>query len=160
MVAILKEPFANIRPMREHDLDAVIAIELAAYEFPWTRGIFRDCIRAEHECWVLARAREVVGYGVLSAGAGEAHLLNVCVAQGAQRQGFGRRLVQRLLELARWHGAERVFLEVRPSNRAAIALYDSLGFNEFGRRPNYYPAGRGREDALVFAIELLPDSSA
>lgn len=158
MVAILKEPFANFRPMRPEDLDAIAAIEFAVYDFPWTRGIFRDCLRAGHECWVLARTSEIIGYGVLSAAAGEAHLLNVCVVPYAQGQGFGRRLVQRLLELARWHQAQRVFLEVRPSNRRAIALYDAFGFNEIGKRPSYYPAKRGREDALVMAMELLtPD---
>ncbi|MGA9421629.1 MAG: ribosomal protein S18-alanine N-acetyltransferase [Rhodanobacteraceae bacterium] len=156
--AIFKEPFANLRPMRDYDLDEVAAIEFGAYEFPWTRGIFRDCMRAGHECWVLARAREIVGYGVLSVAAGEAHLLNACIASSSRRQGLGRRLVQRLLDLARWNGAERVFLEVRPSNHAAIALYQSLEFNEIGRRPNYYPDGRGREDALLMAIELLPDN--
>ena len=155
MVAILKEPFPTFRPMRAEDLESVAAIELAAYPFPWTYGIFHDCLRAGYECWVLARSAEIVGYGVLSCAAREAHILNVCVAPDEQRRGHGRRIVLRLLDLARWHRAERVFLEVRPSNPHAIALYDAMGFNEIGRRPNYYPAKRGREDAVVMAIELL-----
>ena len=77
------------------------------------------------------------------------------VAPEEQGGGLGRRLMRRLIDLARWHRAERVFLEVRPSNPRAIALYDQLGFNEIGRRPNYYPAKRGREDAIVMAMELL-----
>jgi ribosomal-protein-alanine N-acetyltransferase len=155
VVAILKQPFPEFRPMRAADLDAVAAIEFAAYAFPWTRGIFRDCLAAGHECWVLARADEVTGYGVLSVAAGEAHLLNVCVAPAVRHQGLGRRLVRRLLDLARWHHAARVFLEVRPSNATAVALYHDLGFNEIGRRVNYYPTRGGREDAIVMAIELL-----
>jgi len=156
MVAILKEPYPEFRAMRAEDLDQVAAIELAAYEYPWTLGIFRDCLRAGYNCWVLATAAEVVGYGVLTVAAGEAHVLNVCVAPDRQGAGFGKRLMQRLIDLARWHRAERIFLEVRPSNLRAIQLYDELGFNEIGKRPNYYPAKRGREDAIVMALELLP----
>jgi ribosomal-protein-alanine N-acetyltransferase len=155
VVAILKEPFPNFRPMRTEDLESVAAIEMAAYAFPWTHGIFSDCLRAGYDCWVLARPAEIVGYGILSCAAREAHILNVCVAPGEQRRGYGKRIVTRLLDLARWHHAERVFLEVRPSNPRAIALYESMGFNEIGRRPNYYPARRGREDAVVMAMEML-----
>jgi len=156
MVAILKEPYPLLRPMRLEDLEQVVAIEIAAYEYPWTLGIFRDCLRAGYSCWVLAQSVEVIGYGVLSTAAGEAHVLNVCVARAQQGLGHGRHLMERLIDLARWHRAERIFLEVRPSNKRAIALYDLLGFNEIGKRPNYYPARRGREDAIVMALELLP----
>ena len=156
MVAILKEPYPLLRAMRAEDLDQVVAIELEAYEFPWTLGIFRDCLRAGYNCWVLAQSVEVIGYGVLTVAAREAHILNVCVAKDQQSHGHGRHLMQRLVDLARWHRAERVFLEVRPSNKRAIALYHNLGFNEIGKRPNYYPAKRGREDAIVMAMELLP----
>ncbi|MBS0557654.1 MAG: ribosomal protein S18-alanine N-acetyltransferase [Proteobacteria bacterium] len=156
MVAILKEPYPALRTMTAEDLEQVAAIELAAYEYPWTHGIFRDCLRAGYDCIVLAHGIEVVGYGVLSAAAGEAHVLNVCVAPAQHGHGHGTRLMQRLIDLARWHRAERIFLEVRPSNAHAIRIYDRLGFNEIGKRPNYYPAKRGREDAVVMAMELLP----
>ncbi len=142
--------------MRQADIDEVAAIELRAYPFPWTPGIFRDCLRAGHECWVLDSRAGIIGYGVLSAAASEAHVLNVCVAPEHQGHGHGRRMLRRLMDIARWHMADRVFLEVRPSNPGAIALYDSEGFNEIGRRPNYYPATKGREDAIVMAMELLP----
>ncbi|UXI69257.1 ribosomal protein S18-alanine N-acetyltransferase [Tahibacter amnicola] len=156
MVAILQPAFPEMRPMRADEVERVVAVEVSAYEFPWTEGIFRDCLRAGYNCWVLARNDEVVGYGILSVAAGEAHVLNVCVRPDEQGSGHGRRLMRRLIDLARWHRAERVFLEVRPSNPRAIALYDQLGFNEIGRRPNYYPTARGREDAIVMALELLP----
>jgi ribosomal-protein-alanine N-acetyltransferase len=156
MVAVLKETYPALRQMRPDDLEQVAAIEQRAYEFPWTFGIFRDCLKAGYGCWVLARTGgELVGYGVLSVAAGEAHVLNVAVAPDERNQGHGRRIMKRLLDLARWQRVERVFLEVRPSNEGAVALYHDLGFNEIGRRPNYYPTRRGREDAIVMALELL-----
>ena len=155
MVANLQDPISSFRAMRVADLEAISRIELTAYPYPWTYGIFRDCLASGYECWVLERSGELIGYGVLSVAVGEAHILNICIAPTEQSRGHGRRVLARLLDLARWHRAERVFLEVRPSNTSAIALYDSAGFNEIGRRPNYYPGKRGREDALVMAIELL-----
>jgi ribosomal-protein-alanine N-acetyltransferase len=155
MVANLNEPYPSFRAMRAEDLEQVARIEVAAYPFPWTYGIFRDCMNSGYDCWVLAGPAKLIGYGVLSVAAGEAHLLNLCVSPAEQGAGHGRRILSRMLDLARWHRAERVFLEVRPTNTHAIALYDSAGFNEIGRRPNYYPAKRGREDALVMAYELL-----
>jgi ribosomal-protein-alanine N-acetyltransferase len=148
---------ASLRPMREEDLDAVLEIELRAYPFPWTRGIFHDCLRAEYPARVLQRESVIIGYGVLSLAADEAHVLNVCTAPEEQGQGHGRHLLRALLQLACGRGAQRVFLEVRPSNATAIALYHAEGFNEIGRRPRYYPAKKGREDALVMAKELFAD---
>jgi len=155
VVAILKPRPAEFRRMRAEDVDAVAALEALAYEFPWTRGIFADCLRAGYDCIVLNDGVATIGYGVLSCAAGEAHVLNVCVAPVLHGQGHGRRIVKRLIDIARWQRVERVYLEVRPSNLRAIGLYESIGFNEFGRRPNYYPARRGREDAIVMAMELL-----
>lgn len=149
---------ASLRAMREDDLDEVVAIELRAYPFPWTRGIFRDCLRAGYPAWLVEEAGVIAGYGVLSVAADEAHILNVCTAPEAQGRGHGRRLLRALVQLARGHGAQRLFLEVRPSNPQAIALYHAEGFNEIGRRPRYYPAKDGREDAIVMAMELLPEA--
>lgn len=146
----------SLRPMREEDLDTVHAIEIRAYEFPWTVGIFRDCLRADYPSWVLVQDGRTIGYFLMSIAAGEAHVLNICIDPARQGRGHGRHLLRALLHVARGRRAERVFLEVRPSNAGAIALYHSEGFNEIGRRPRYYPARDGREDALVMAIELLP----
>jgi ribosomal-protein-alanine N-acetyltransferase len=148
-------PTGALRPMRDDDLDAVMEIERRAYPFPWTRGIFRDCLQAGYPAWVLDDGGRLAGYGLLSVAAGEAHILNVCADPALSRQGHGRRLLRALLQQARGRGAQRVFLEVRPSNGAAIALYHAEGFNEIGRRPRYYPAANGREDAIVMALELL-----
>lgn len=146
---------AFFRPMLPQDLDDVAAVDARAYEWPWSRGIFADCLRAGYTALVLERAGVLLGHGLMSIGAGEAHILNVCVDPPEQGQGAGRRITRRLLDIARIARCERVWLEVRPSNLHAVALYESLGFNEIGRRPGYYPAPRGREEALVMGLELL-----
>jgi [ribosomal protein S18]-alanine N-acetyltransferase len=148
----------RLRPMREGDLDTVMEIENRAYPFPWTHGIFRDCLRADYPAWILHDEERVLGYGVLSIAADEAHVLNLCIDPAMQGGGHGRRLLRALLKIARGHGAQRIFLEVRPSNPHALALYHDEGFNEIGRRPRYYPAKQGREDAIVMAIELFDDA--
>jgi ribosomal-protein-alanine N-acetyltransferase len=149
-------PAVELRAMRREDLDQVLALELASYEFPWTPGIFRDCLQAGHNCWVLVHDGQIAGYGILSVAAGEAHVLNLCTGPMYRGMGYGRRLLKRLTDLARWYGAERIYLEVRPSNPQAQALYLSVGFVEIGRRPNYYPAHTGREEAIVMAFEIKP----
>ncbi|MHC9085618.1 ribosomal protein S18-alanine N-acetyltransferase [Luteimonas sp. RIT-PG2_3] len=143
--------------MREADLDEIMQIELRAYPFPWTHGIFSDCLKAEYPAWVLIDRDRIIGYGILSIAADEAHVLNVCVEPQAQGRGHGRHLLRTLVRVARGHRAQRVFLEVRPSNPYAITLYHDEGFNEIGRRPRYYPAHEGREDAIVMAMELIDD---
>lgn len=152
-VQYIRDP--QLRRITAVDIDAVMVVELSAYPFPWTAGIFADCLRAGHECWLLESRKGVVGYFVMSCAAGEGHLLNLCVAPMHQGHGQGRRLLKQVLALARGHCLQRLFLEVRPSNPQAIALYVSEGFNEIGKRPHYYPAAKGREDGIVMAIELL-----
>jgi ribosomal-protein-alanine N-acetyltransferase len=140
--------------MRASDLDAVAAIEASTYMFPWSRGIFSDCLMAGYPSFVLDTGGDVVGYAILSVAAAEAHILNLCVAEKSQRRGLGRQLLQHLLQLARSLNVERLFLEVRPSNAAAIRLYESSGFSRMGLRKDYYRAINGREDALVLALEF------
>ena len=146
---------AAMRAMRESDLEVILAIEQRAYPFPWTRGIFRDCLAAGYPAWVLHERGLPIGYAVISVAADEAHILNICIAPERQGRGHGRQLLRSLVTLASDLGAARIFLEVRPSNPNAIALYHDEGFNEIGRRPRYYPAREGREDALVMAMELV-----
>jgi len=154
MSAVLRDPLLHIRQMRDEDLEAVIGIELRVYEFPWTLGIFRDCLRAGYCCWVVTLGERVVGYGVTMVAVGECHLLNLCVHPDWQGQGLGHKLIRRLLKLAGQRGAETAFLEVRESNHKARALYRRLGFVEVGRRRDYYPTPNGREDALVLSVNL------
>ncbi len=147
----------TLRAMRDADIGTVMAIETRAYPFPWTDGIFRDCLNACYPSWLLMQQDVVIGYGVISIAAREAHILNICIDPEAQSHGHGRRLLRALVRIARAQNTERVFLEVRPSNPRAIALYFDEGFNEIGRRPRYYPAHTGREDAIVMAMELLSE---
>lgn len=146
----------ELRPMGYTDLEAVMEIELRAYPFPWTEGIFRDCLRVGYSCWVLedAPAARIDAYGVMSMAVGEAHILNLCVRPEAQGRGLGRRLLRALVDKARQFEVRTVFLEVRPSNTPAVRLYRSEGFREIGMRKDYYPASRGREDAVVLSRQL------
>lgn len=147
-------PEIAIRPMTEHDVPAVVAIERASYQFPWSEGIFRDCLRVGYVCRVVTVGDEVIGYGVMSTGAGEAHILNLCVSSAYRCQGIGRRLLDYLLDCGAAMGMTEAFLEVRPSNTAAIRLYQSMGFEQVGLRRGYYQATVGREDAAVLKLSL------
>lgn len=141
-------------PLVEALLPEVMLIENEVYEYPWSEGIFRDCLRAGYCCRVMRDADRVVAYAVMSVAAGESHLLNVCVSPTHRRRGLARLMVDHLLELAQRQRAQIMFLEVRPSNKAALRLYRNIGFAEVGVRGGYYPAGSGREDALVMARAL------
>ena len=154
MSAVLKLPRFGLRQMTDADLCAVMQIEANAYDFPWSEGIFRDCLRVGYGCWIYAEGSEIVAYGVISTAVRECHLLNLCVKPNMQGRGLGRRMLRRLLRIAAQLDADTAILEVRPSNTRAIHLYLSEGFNEVGRRKAYYPANEGREDALILAKAL------
>ena len=152
--AELLDPQIVIRAMRGNDVAEVVAIERASYQFPWSEGIFRDCLRVGYVCRVVTLARQVMAYGVMSLGAGEAHILNLCVGETYRCHGVGRRLLGSLIERAAAAGMADAFLEVRPSNTAAIRLYLAIGFEQVGMRRGYYQAATGREDAAVLRRAL------
>ena len=155
MSALRDTGVGRLRPMLYLDLKEVMTIEKRAYEFPWTEGIFRDCLRVGYLCRVLETPHGFIqAYGVLSVAAGEAHILNLCVRPELQGRGLSRHLLDYLLELTIASHARTVFLEVRVSNQRALRLYANAGFCEVGLRRGYYPAVKGREDALVLAKEL------
>lgn len=146
----------RVRPMQMEQVSRVIEIERAAYAFPWTEGIFRDCLRSGYSAWLIEDADgEIAGYGVMSFAVDEAHLLNLCVDPSQQRRGLGRFMLGHLIRLARAAGATTMILEVRRSNKAAQHLYRQRGFYRIGERPKYYPAEDGREDAIVLALQLV-----
>jgi ribosomal-protein-alanine N-acetyltransferase len=147
-------PSVEIRPMHELDIPMVVAVEKAAYQFPWSEGIFRDCLRVGYVCRVIDVAGELAGYGIMSVGAGEAHILNVCIRADYRCRGFARKTLLYLLDRARAAGVQEAYLEVRPSNVAAARLYHSLGFEQVGIRRGYYQALMGREDACVLRKTL------
>ena len=144
-----------VRPMTPADLSEVLGIECSAYQFPWSERVFQDCLRAGCTCQVAADGGRVRGYGILSVAANEAHLLNLCVDPAEHRRGWGGWLLRRLFDVARERSADRMFLEVRPSNQPAVRLYEAHGFVHVGTRRGYYPglAGR-REDARVYTLSL------
>ncbi|MDD1605434.1 MAG: ribosomal protein S18-alanine N-acetyltransferase [Methylococcaceae bacterium] len=152
--SVTKKDLMRIRTMTHADLTAVMDIELKNYAFPWSEDIFRDCFKAGYRCWVCEAQGKVLGYSLLSLAVGEAHILNISVDPAEQKQGIGRKMMENAIDYARGR-AETVFLEVRPSNTAAIALYEDLGFNEIGIRKGYYPAENGREDAIMLALQLF-----
>ncbi|WAR45608.1 ribosomal protein S18-alanine N-acetyltransferase [Methylomonas rapida] len=147
----------RLRKMDHGDLPSVLKIEALNYEFPWSEGVFKDCFRAmNYVNWVCEAPEDViVGYCIISVMAGEAHIMNISVNPDFQRQGAGRKMMEHVIEYARPR-AEKMFLEVRPSNPNAMALYRKLGFQEIGIRKGYYPAKGGREDAIMFALDLVP----
>ena len=147
-------PEIRIRPMTDADVAEVFAVERGSYQFPWSEGIFRDCLRVGYVCRVLAFGSQVIGYGVMSVGAGEAHILNLCVAGSHRCRGLGRRMLGYLLDRGAAAGMSEAFLEVRPSNTAAIRLYQAIGFDQVGMRRGYYQAVGGREDAAVLRLTL------
>jgi len=156
----LLAPEVVIRAMRGNDVGDVVGIERSSYQFPWSEGIFRDCLRVGYVCRVVTVSRQVMAYGVMSFGAGEAHILNLCVAEGYRCRGVGRRLLGSLIERATAAGMADAFLEVRPSNMEAIRLYLALGFEQVGMRRGYYQAANGREDAAVLRRALRSDATS
>jgi len=140
--------------MTHEDLSQVSDIERRSYEFPWSHGVFRDCLLAGYHCVVLERDTRVAGYGILSVAAGEAHILNLCVDPNYRAHGYGEQLLDRVLLQARSADVREIFLEVRPSNQTALALYRKKGFHQVANRPAYYQAQEGREDAAVLAKKL------
>lgn len=146
-----------IRSMIHDDLPQVSDIERRSYEYPWSHGVFRDCLLAGYNCIVLLRGAQIAGYGILSIAAGEAHILNLCVDPHFRQLGYGDRLLTAILERARRAEVKEVFLEVRPSNSRALSLYRKQGFRQIANRPAYYQASKGREDAAVLAKTLKSD---
>lgn len=158
MIRPIREARVAIRAMRHEDLAQVSDIERRSYDFPWSHGVFRDCLLAGYQCVVLERDGDVVGYGILSVAAGEAHILNLCIKLAYRSHGYGERLLDEILFRARTSSVREIFLEVRPSNVHALALYKKKGFYQVANRPSYYQASEGREDAAVLAKKLTADS--
>lgn len=146
----------TFRPMADSDIAQVMVIEMAGHAYPWTEGILHDCLRTGYRCQVAEYAGEIVAFSVIQIAAGEAHVFNVCVNKVQQRQGLGAAVLKELLDAAERAQVRSIFLEVRPSNEAAVRLYERFGFMEVGVRKQYYPSPQGREDALIFAKELFP----
>jgi ribosomal-protein-alanine N-acetyltransferase len=142
-------------PMTLADVPAVLAIEQSVYAFPWTRGNFVDSLAAGHGAEVLRdRSGAPRAYSVWLPGVDEMHLLNLTVAPAWQRRGLARLLLDALVARCRAEQRLRLWLEVRQSNLRAQAVYARYGFVAIGQRRAYYPAVRGREDAVVMRLDV------
>ena len=149
----------SLRPMLLDDIDTIMQIEPTIYSHPWTRGNFSDSLNSSYSAWVLEDKNDVIGYALMMMVMDEAHLLNLSVAKTHQKQGLGRYLLEHMLKIAKGHKAANMFLEVRPSNISATALYENMGFCEMAVRRGYYPADpkvskTGREDAVLMGLAI------
>lgn len=157
MNAVLR-PERALLPMSALNLDAVLAIEAAAYAFPWSRGNFVDSLASGYDARVLYGADgQMLGYFVAMAGVDEMHLLNITVAPAHQHRGHARYMIDALVADCRARRAQQLWLEVREGNARARAIYLQRGFEQVGVRRGYYPAPHGRrEDAIVMSLVLQP----
>lgn len=140
--------------MRTNDLGWVAEVEADLHPSAWSEASFRDSLAAGHACWTFREREQPVAYAVLMMVLDEAHLLNITVERAQQGRGIGGAVLGFLFDEARRHGASQMFLEVRESNRTALALYRNVGFAPIGRRKGYYPGPLGREDAIVMRHAL------
>lgn len=142
--------------MRAQDVEAVVAVENDAYPFPWTRGNFLDSLASRYDAWTLREAdARLAGYFLLMHAVDETHLLNITVRPDLHGRGYGRMLLDKVIQLALDANVRSVLLEVRPSNEHALAVYRHCGFQQIGIRKQYYPAaGTSREDAIVMRLML------
>lgn len=157
MISRIEEVPVDVRNMSYDDLPNISDIERRSYDYPWSHGVFRDCMLAGYVCLVIDRGRQPVGYSILSIAAGEAHILNLCIDPDYRGLGYGERLLNEVIDRARYAEVAAIFLEVRPSNANALALYRKKGFRKIAKRPAYYQARDGREDADVLSLAF--DSS-
>ena len=144
-----------LRDMLDSDIDSVLHIEQQVHAHPWTRGNFKDAIASNYLCKLAVFEGKLIGYAVLMQGVDDAELLDIGIVRAYQRQGWGSKLLQKMLTLARDMGKLRVVLEVRASNSAAIGLYRGMEFQEIGLRRDYYPVENStREDAILMGLKL------
>ena len=158
MISRIQEIPVSVRTMTHDDFATVSDIERLSYDFPWSHGVFRDCLLAGYSCMVLEHGATVVGYGILSIAAGEAHILNLCVDSRFRGLGYGEKLLDEIIERSHLAEVAAIFLEVRPTNTSALALYRKKGFHKIAKRPAYYQATSGREDADVLSLTIKPTS--
>ncbi|MEY8248541.1 MAG: ribosomal protein S18-alanine N-acetyltransferase [Bermanella sp.] len=137
------------------DLAEVFAIDCQTNDFPWTQSLFEQALASTKKTSVIEEQGEILGFSIVSYVVGEAELLNICIAKQQQGKKLGNQLLEHVLAQAKQSENHEMYLEVRASNIAALALYEKHDFNEIGRRTDYYPMKGGREDAILMARSLL-----
>ena len=156
MATILDKKHPLIRRLDLDDVDRIHELEELAYPFPWTRGLFVDCLRAGYAIFGLQIGKELVGYTIFSWAVGDTHSSNLCIHPDWQHRGYGSLLLEYAINHVARHENEAIYLEVRISNTRAAKLYKNRGFRVIGSRRSYYQAGDGREDAIVMRLALRP----
>ncbi len=141
-----------IDEMSVDDLLVISDIEQRSYDFPWSKNIFNDCLLSGYKCIVARKNEVIMGYAVLTLSSNEAQILNLCVDQKYRNLGYGEKILDFLINEVRNLKIIEIYLEVRPSNKKAIALYLKKGFEKIGERPSYYKHSDGREDAEIFLL--------
>lgn len=147
----------NIRPMVKEDLADVLQIELSSYITPWGRQHFLDELANPDlsSPLVVEAGKKIIAYAVLWFILDECHLANIAVSPDYRRMGVARYLMRQIIRMARERHSSRIMLEVRKSNKEAIALYESLHFVKTGVRRNYYHDGFVKtEDAILMDLDL------
>ena len=146
---------ARCRLLTKNDIEEIMVVENQCYPFPWSKNIMQDCLNNDFIALAVMVKNKIAGYTVLSYGAQESHVLNLCVAPKYRGNQFGQLLLSEAFKIAKSKNVKDVYLEVRASNTLAIALYFDAGFNEIGCRKGYYPATIGREDAIVMGKSIF-----
>lgn len=142
------------REMTPADLEAVADLTRRADPFGWTLRNFSDAHASGNTLTVLTVDGVTSGIAAVMHVLDESELLEIAVQPARQGRGYGKALLAQAIALARRNGAVRMFLEVRESNARARKMYTSFGFEETGRRKNYYPTENGREDAILMTAQF------
>lgn len=144
-----------LRTLFKSDIERLLVIENAVHVAPWTEDTFKTCFQVGYLGWAVEADKKIIGFIITSMTTDECHVLNLCVINECQRQGWGRKLLEHALAYAKQQGVGVAYLEVRRSNSRAITLYQKMHFQLIGERKDYYPTVAGHEDALVFGKMLL-----
>ena len=143
----------KLRRWKFEDILGISELEKECFpQEPWSYRMLADSFENENFTGVLYEdGGEIAGYGGISMGYDTADIDNIAVSERYRRSGLGGKMLEELVSVARSKGAQKVFLEVRVSNRAAMSLYLKHGFKGVYARTRYYTNG---EDCLVMAREL------
>ncbi|MBV1911467.1 MAG: ribosomal protein S18-alanine N-acetyltransferase [Kangiellaceae bacterium] len=144
----------NIRGAKLSDLSSIVKLENQSYRFPWSEGNLKESFNGNYLIFLMYLPDRNVGHMILQRAADELHLHNVCVLPEFQRLGIGKLWMQHIERTARKSQSKVIFLEVRKTNTAAIALYLNTGFKQIGERKDYYQSDQGKENGLVFEWRL------
>lgn len=144
----------QISLLTPQDLDQAFAIEQRSHAFPWSEKTFTSNQGERYLNFRLTVDAQLAAFAITQVVLDEATLFNLAVDPEFQRRGLGRQLLQHLIAELEARDVQTLWLEVRASNRAAIALYEQLDFNEVSVRRNYYPTADGKEDAIIMALTL------